>query len=192
LGIEVAMKSPPMQLISLDYDGVLHPARDDPLDGHRFICLPTLAELLEPHPDVLLAVHSTWRYTHKPQELGTLMGALGERLCGVAPRGPREESLLWPLQLLGNPAQYLVLDDSEGEFAQIRPPTLVICDGATGISASPTGTAVFNAGVVRCGSCVMRPQNFQRQATNFPKKQWLVAAVSVRNKFVSYRTASQE
>lgn len=126
------------RLITLDFDGVLHPGRRDLDHGLHFMWLGVLVDLLAPHPDVHLAIHSTWRYTHAPEELRELLGPLGARLRGIAPRGPREDSILWLMQLLGDVGRYLVLDDAPREFSRVKPPTLVLCDPELGISASTT------------------------------------------------------
>jgi hypothetical protein len=123
-----------MRAIFLDFDGVLSPA-----DGNTavlpFVWLPILEQLLAPWPEVMLAVHSTWRYLYKPEELRELLGFLGPRFIGAAPRGPRAEAILWFLQL--NPVidSYLVLDDAPSEFPAGFPGPIVFCESLRGISA---------------------------------------------------------
>jgi hypothetical protein len=123
-----------MRVIFLDFDGVLSPA-----DGNAavipFVWLPILARLLTPWPDVRLAVHSTWRYLYKSDELPELLGTLGPRFIGAVPRGPRAESVLWFLHLCPSITSYLVLDDSPHEFPANFPGTLVACEPLLGISA---------------------------------------------------------
>lgn len=123
------------RLITLDFDGVLHPAHDDLDHALHLQWLGILSALLAPWPDVRLAIHSTWRYTHTPAELRQLLGPLGARLIGVAPRGPREASIVWLFHLLGDIDDYLVLDDAPGEFSDLTAPALLLCQPALGISA---------------------------------------------------------
>jgi hypothetical protein len=123
------------RLITLDFDGVLHPGRDDLDHAQHLQWLSILVSLLAPWSDVRLAIHSTWRYTHTPEELRALLGPLGTRLIGVAPRGPREESIVWLLHLLGDIDDYLVLDDAPKEFDDLTEPALVLCHPEQGISA---------------------------------------------------------
>ncbi len=55
-----------MRLIFLDFDGVLHEARGDLEEGQYFKWLPILTELITPHPDVRVVVHSSWRHSNRP------------------------------------------------------------------------------------------------------------------------------
>lgn len=68
-----------MRVLFLDFDGVLHPVPAVPtnrvVNGKPvmraiqvlpFEWLPVLAQLLRPHPDVRLIVHSSWRLVHTP------------------------------------------------------------------------------------------------------------------------------
>jgi hypothetical protein len=123
-----------VRVIFLDFDGVLSPVGGDAA-VLPFVWLPILEQLLTPWPDVMLAVHSTWRYLYRPNELGELLGSLGSRFIGAAPRGPRAESILWFLQLNPVITSYLVLDDAPSEFPADFPGSLVICEPLRGISA---------------------------------------------------------
>jgi len=124
-----------MRLLSLDFDGVLHRAGVS-LEAHRrFEWLPILVQLLEPWPDVRLAVHSTWRYDHTLPELAELLGPLQERFIGATPPGQREDSILWySYQLKGLVTDVRVLDDAPNEFSVLKA-RLIVCDPATGLSA---------------------------------------------------------
>lgn len=124
-----------MRVIFLDFDGVTHGAGVGGASAVQFQWLYVLVQLLEPWPDVRLAVHSTWRYHHTPKELQALLGPLSSRFIGAVPRGPRAEAILWLLHL--NPAitGYLVLDDAQQEFPADFPGELVFCDSRSGISA---------------------------------------------------------
>ena len=123
-----------MRVIFLDFDGVLHPAGGDGT-VLPFEWLPILERLLWSWPEVMLAVHSTWRYLYKPDELRELLGFLGPRFIGAAPRGPRAEAILWFLQLNPVITSYVVLDDAPSEFPADFPGSLVICEPLLGISA---------------------------------------------------------
>jgi len=124
-----------MRVIFLDFDGIFHPAGGPSGAVLPFEWLPILEQLLTPWPDVRLAVHSTWRYLYKPDELRELLGSLGPRFIGAAPLGPRAESILWFLQLNPVITNYLILDDAPSEFPADFPGSLVICEPLLGISA---------------------------------------------------------
>jgi hypothetical protein len=126
----------------VDIDGVLHPTTVDGSAGtgdvvHTtlFGWLPVLSRALQPHPDVVIVVHSTWRYTHDLEELRGVLGALGSRVVGATPRGPRYESILWWLNMNPQFANYRVLDDDPREFPSPAPSELILCNPATGVSA---------------------------------------------------------
>ena len=87
------------------------------------------------HPDVVIVVHSTWRYTHDADELRLLLGALGQRVVGATPRGPRYESIEWWLNMNPKFGSYRILDDDAREFPTPTPPELILCDPATGVAA---------------------------------------------------------
>lgn len=124
-----------MRIISLDFDGVLHPAGDASPPEDRFKWLPILEKLLEPSKDVRLLIHSSWRYEYTDQELRNLLGPLNGRFAGSAPRMPRETAIEYVVQ--GNKGvikHLLVLDDEAREFSNGRL-ELILCGPATGISA---------------------------------------------------------
>lgn len=136
-----------MRALFLDFDGVLHPtvegaSASDSAAGvsaavHTtlFGWLPALVALLKPHPDLVIVVHSTWRYTHNLEELREILGPLGGRVVGSTPRGPRYESIQWWLH--ANPAfgSHCILDDDPREFPEALPAELIVCDPSTGVSA---------------------------------------------------------
>lgn len=130
----------PLRAIFLDFDGVLHPrpAVDvgEPGLGKApdFLWVPALAALLEPHPDVLVVVHSTWRYNHSTLELAGLLGPLKRRVVDSTPRGPRFESIEWWLSMNPQIKNYRILDDDAREFPVPQPTELILCHPATGVA----------------------------------------------------------
>lgn len=124
------------RILFLDFDGVLHPASRelDPRLGH-FCWLPYLERVLEPHPDVRVVVHSTWRYDHRDDELRALLGSLAPRYAGSAPRGPRDQAIGYVLQANKHQVvDYLVLDDQADSFVDSGLNVLLV-DPKTGLSA---------------------------------------------------------
>ena len=107
-----------MRLLFLDFDGVLHPLDPEAQGLPHFCWLPVLARLLEQQDDVRIVVHSTWRYDHTDNELRTLLGPLGPRFVGSAPRAPREQAIE---MVLGankeSVVSHLALDDDAKEFS---------------------------------------------------------------------------
>lgn len=124
-----------MRLIFLDFDGVLHEARGNLEEEQFFQWVPILAALIAPHPDVRVAVHSSWRHMHTPEELRGFMRGLGKRYLGAVPAGPRERAIREYLRQLPHVREYLVIDDSPGEFSRIRGRRLLICDPSAGVSS---------------------------------------------------------
>lgn len=122
-----------MRILFLDFDGVLHPYTPH-AEGAKFCWLPVLERLLATHKDVKIVVHSTWRYDHRDDELRELLGSLGERFVGSAPRGPREQAIQSVLQAnKGRVDSHLVLDDAPEEFPDGSLNTTFL-DGLFGIS----------------------------------------------------------
>jgi hypothetical protein len=118
----------------LDFDGVLHPTGELPAGSTHFQWLPVLVELLAPWPDVLLVVHSTWRYDHADVEIRQLLGYLGAQFVGSVPRGPREQAIQWFLRMNPVISKHLVLDDAAREFTPTSGLNLVLCDPLLGVS----------------------------------------------------------
>lgn len=107
-----------MRLLFLDFDGVIHPLNADSKGLQHFCWLPVLAQLLEQHDDVRIVVHSTWRYDHTDDELRTLLGPLGPRFVGSAPRAPREQAIEMVLGAnKGTVVSHIALDDDAKEFS---------------------------------------------------------------------------
>lgn len=134
-----------LRILSLDFDGVLHPAlsTDATTDMHPFGWLQALVDLLEPHPDVSVLVHSTWRYAYRPAELREMLGELGPRFVGAAPRGPRYESVLWWLQQNPGFTSFRILDDDPTEFPTPAPAELILCDSRRGVSDARVQAALI-------------------------------------------------
>lgn len=124
------------RVLSIDFDGVLHPTGTGATSNATtfFGWLPMLEELLKPHDDVYVLVHSSWRYEYRPNELQMMLGTLEARFVGAAPNGNRYESVLWWLQQ--NPAfkSYRILDDDASEFPTPAPAELILCDPSRGVS----------------------------------------------------------
>lgn len=98
--------------------------------------------MLVTHPDVRIVVHSTWRYDHHDVELKALLGPLGARYVGSAPRGPRQQVIESVLQAnRGRVKDYLVLDDAPGEF-EVGALNAVFLDGRVGLSEVVAQAAV--------------------------------------------------
>lgn len=125
----------------IDFDGVLHPTTDS-TGANQTVCkttlfgwLPVLDALLKPHSDVVLVVHSTWRYTHNVDELRGVLGSLGSRVVGATPEGPRYEAILGWLQVNQAHVNYRIVDDDAREFPSPPPVELILCEPSTGIAA---------------------------------------------------------
>src|SRR3982751_1650794 len=95
------------RVLFLDIDGVLHPGQEPGVQGQSkryqqtgpFVWLSYLALTLQPHPDIQVVVHSTWRETYSLGELQEMLAELGERRIEVTPPGDRYASILAWLQL---------------------------------------------------------------------------------------------
>jgi hypothetical protein len=123
-----------VRVIFLDFDGVVHP-QEDPDAAGRMRWIPILVHLLAPAPDVSIIVHSTWRYQYTDGELKELLGELGNRFIGSAPRMPREQAIETVLQAnKSGITSHLVLDDDRKEFTSGRL-NLVLCESSQGLSA---------------------------------------------------------
>lgn len=126
------------QLLSLDFDGVLHPTAEDKqrVGVAHFGWLPHLERLLAPHPEIMLLVHSTWRHQYDLEELRMLVGdVLGPRVAAAAPAGDDRWLAIqtWVAEQSGA-LDLLIVDDAREEFPAMLPFTLVVCDPATGLS----------------------------------------------------------
>lgn len=122
-----------MKLLFLDFDGVLHPAGGASGTCMPFEWLPTLVELLEPAPDVLLAVHSSWREVHAMEYIRDFLGPLGSRIVGPLPHGPKSKAIQSFLGAHLDVREYLILDDSPAEFGPDLSTRLLVCSPTFGI-----------------------------------------------------------
>ncbi|WP_394484690.1 HAD domain-containing protein [Roseateles sp. LYH14W] len=125
-----------MRALFLDFDGVLHRAGNGLEDtGPMLVWLPLLADALSAYPDVLVVVHSTWRYQYSSDEIRKLLaGCLGGQPIAIAPRGPRWEAIRWFLQMNPAVASYRILDDEPDEFGHPAPDELLVCESALGLT----------------------------------------------------------
>lgn len=126
------------RVLSVDFDGVLHPAGKGTLrvDVTHFAWLPLLERMLVSHPEVELLVHSTWRHRYDLQELRMLLGeVLGPRVVGATPAGD-DRWLSIQAWASGQPQalELLILDDACEEFPATLPFCSVFCDPRTGLS----------------------------------------------------------
>ena len=138
-GLQGPLRAAQSRVLFIDIDGVLHPtvdtasANQPALSDTLFGWLPMLASALKSHADVSIVVHSTWRYTHKIDELRDILESLAPRVLGTTPLGPRYESILWWLQLNPGITNYRILDDDASEFPAPPPPELILCDPTRGV-----------------------------------------------------------
>lgn len=148
----------PPKLLSLDFDGVLHPSTDI-LDfatsglgpvayaqsrPRLFRWAPLLAEALR-GTDCEILVHSSWRNTVSDSDLRDFLAPSGlvRRVVGSAPRHrAREDAILEVLALMGvEQEEIVVLDDAVKEFSTLRP-QLIACNPLLGISDPATCLAL--------------------------------------------------
>ena len=124
-----------MRIISLDFDGVLHPSphHHPRAEVATLAWIDHLVPLLEGHPDVGLLVHSSWREVHSLDDLQDMLHPMEGRFAGVTPPGERQASLTeWRA---ANPdARMLVIDDDPDVEAPAGA-SLVRCHPTTGLAA---------------------------------------------------------
>lgn len=130
-----------LRLLFLDFDGVLHPVDAGVQKMERFCWLPILESLLDGHPDVYVVVHSTWRYEYTDGELRGLLGPVGQRFAGSAPRAPREQAIETVLQANRSVRYHLALDDDQREFTASAV-NLLLVDSQLGISDEAAQSAI--------------------------------------------------
>lgn len=124
-----------MRVLFIDFDGVLHRAGNGLEDvGATFVWLPLLVAALAGHPDVVIVVHSTWRYQYTVAELKGLLVGLERHVIAAAPRGPRRESIPWFRQMHPGISSFRILDDEAKEFGSELPPELLLCEPSLGLT----------------------------------------------------------
>jgi hypothetical protein len=133
-----------MRVIFVDYDGVFHPVSDLhwfsmglPVDacierGRLFRWTSILREMLHPHPDVRIVVHSSWRLLHPEEKVKSLLGPLAERVIHVISGEYDRDNGIAAYIAENKVEDYVILDDRPDWFA---PDTsgLIVCDSETGI-----------------------------------------------------------
>lgn len=134
-------------ILSLDFDGVLHPlpAALAVADTHAPIAelhaaglfhhCQALEELLAGHPDVAVIVHSSWRLAHPASRLRELLGPLGHRVRDVTTKRieSREASIVDTLRRWHVPhSRVVVLDDDAPSFVALAD-RLVHCPSSVGV-----------------------------------------------------------
>ena len=124
------------RIVLLDVDGVLHPY--PPHSGLQRMCwVPHIAELVLPHPDLRVVIHSSWRCDYSVE--------LGPRFLGVTPLGQQYESITELLSKNEAISDYRILDDMTDEFPRDPVPAeLILCASRTGASAPRIRTALRN------------------------------------------------
>lgn len=124
-----------MRVLFIDFDGVLHRAGNGLEDtGPTFVWLPLLVAALAGHPDVVVVVHSTWRYQYTLDELRELLMGLKRHVIAAVPRGPRREAIPWFRQMHPAITSFRILDDDGKEFGSELPPELLLCEPSLGLT----------------------------------------------------------
>ena len=143
-----------MRVIFADYDGVFHAVSDLhwfsmglPVEtcierGRLFRWAAILHKILEPHPDVYIVVHSSWRLLHPEEKVKALIGPLAKRVIHVISRDyDRGDGIAAYVKAHGI-ADYIILDDRPDWFAP-GTPRLVVCDSETGIDDKGVQAQIF-------------------------------------------------
>lgn len=132
-----------MRVLFLEFDGVLHPLsatyrflphsplRHDVLRLWLIRWAWVLDELLAPHPEVGIIVHSNWRLFVPDEELQNILGPLARRFWGTTPRMPKWDSIAAVAQSNGL-RDYRILDACPAAFpAEVA--ELIVCDAEAGL-----------------------------------------------------------
>lgn len=125
------------RFLFLDFDGVLHPSGGPPGQTLPFEFNDALAQLLKPHPDVAVVVHSTWREVHSLDLIRDFLAALGGRPIDVAGPGEKGPAILSYLNRAGiaqDGSRWRILDDQPEAFPDDLRPWVVSCDPLLGIT----------------------------------------------------------
>ena len=131
------------RIISLDFDGVLHPSpRHLPRqDVAVFSWLDHLELLLVEHHDVGLLVHSSWRETYPSDEIQDVLHPMEARFVGVAPPGDRAAAIVAWRQSNAPDSLILAIDD-DCELQEISGVEILRCDPRLGLSEEAAQRAV--------------------------------------------------
>jgi hypothetical protein len=133
-----------MRIIFVDYDGVFHPVSDLhwfsmglPVAtcierGRLFRWTWILHEILVPHPDVCIVVHSSWRFLHPEERVKSLLGPLADRVVHVVAREYERADGVATYIADNGISEYIILDDHPEDFV---PGTLglVVCNSEMGV-----------------------------------------------------------
>lgn len=132
-----------MKILFTDVDGVLHPlTAGEQLDPYApvskcignpalFCYARMMADILVPHVDVGIVMHSTWRLFTPEEDLRAFLGLLARYFAGMTPRGARYDSICWMVQQ-NRMQDYRIIDDALGEFPDGLH-ELIVCDPERGI-----------------------------------------------------------
>jgi len=146
--------NPPTRAIFLDIDGVLHPTTAiehfnplmplaESMARHQLMrWCDDLADLMDGHDDVLLFVHSSWRFQFENADLRMALGRLGHLYEGITDQEERNRfPSITQMAARAGLDDYLILDDARDAFpadcAQ-----LVLCNPLLGITEDRVKTAV--------------------------------------------------
>jgi hypothetical protein len=133
-----------IRVIFADYDGVLHPVSDLhwfstglPVNtcierGRLFRWISILHELLAPHPNVCIVVHSSWRLLHPEETVKSLLGPLAERVIHVISRDYDRGDGIAAYIAEHGVEDYIILDDHP-EWFPPGTPRILVCDSEAGI-----------------------------------------------------------
>ena len=123
------------RVLFLDFDGCFHASTTEaPMEDRAFFTwLPVLVDLLADHVDVGLVVHSSWRYTFEHDEIRLFLGELGPQFLSTTPRAPRQESILWWLQMRPEILHFRIIDDDPREFDDELAGRLIVCPPKEGL-----------------------------------------------------------
>ncbi|MFC7518290.1 HAD domain-containing protein [Herbaspirillum sp. GCM10030257] len=136
-----------LRTIFTDYDGVFHPISALhwfnlrlPVDvcierGRLFRWTWILSEILEPHPDVRIVVHSSWRLLHPEYKVRELLGPLAARYIGAISREYDRADGIVAYVEKHHISDYRILDDHPECFPN-GTTTLIHCDSETGVYGS--------------------------------------------------------
>lgn len=121
-------------VLFLDFDGVLHSRTDALGSPGVFGYLDALVEALEPFPEVVIMVSSSWRLEYTLTELKMFLGPLGKRVVGTThliPQESRYEEIRFSMCKRTEP--WLAIDDDDGGWPEGERERLIHCDPTDGL-----------------------------------------------------------